>query len=493
MRLEDMNDDLNNVPVPCTLRVTATPVSIEQPDNAFLLFDSFESDPSASSRIIVFSSVDMRFKASLAKEIFADGTYRIVTKGFATLYTIHTVIDSIPYPIFFCLMENEREEAFSRVFSVIKPFLPKFNSEGIGHVDCQRASINALRATFGCQVKVCMFHVNQAVWRMVERCGLAVPYNNIQFPRLHAWLRRLMSFPFLCPENMCQCFHDAFEVMGTDDTLGVEAEFRETFKDVLSYYKRVWLLGVGPQMLSQFGMQNRTNNHAEAFHRWVGSSVQTAHPQTTVLIKLLSRVEQESRDQFIQQRLGQLKKRSEKRLDELETALTNAMDSYMKGLFTTDIEYLSVIAKVYVEYNHNIKVMRHRTSIRFVESFKRIKEAVIESLEKQNTVIIDDESQDEQHNNCFDEFVCQDFNTEIVFNEADEQAETTRLVEGASAEAGEVRCTLRSVKQDRASKKRVRKESTKPKNGGTQDKPVKRKKPTLLQRMKRQRSRSIKN
>ena len=76
------------------------PVSPEHPDNSFLLFDSLEHEPDAPSRILIFASVDMRFKASMATELFADGTYRIVPNGFATLYTIHSVVDGVPYPIF---------------------------------------------------------------------------------------------------------------------------------------------------------------------------------------------------------------------------------------------------------------------------------------------------------------------------------------------------------------------------------------------------------
>ena len=98
----------NELVIPDYLRVTATPVSPENPDNSFLLFDSNENERDAPSRILIFSSADMRFKASMATELFADGTYRIVPNGFATLYTIHSIVGGVPYPIFFCLMQNER-------------------------------------------------------------------------------------------------------------------------------------------------------------------------------------------------------------------------------------------------------------------------------------------------------------------------------------------------------------------------------------------------
>ena len=143
------SNDPNDLVIPDHLRVTATPVSPEHPDNTFLLFDSNEQERDAPSRILIFSSADMRFKASLATELFADGTYRIVPSGFATLYTIHSIIGGVAYPIFFCLAQNEREETFMRILAVAKPFLKTFASNGVVHTDCQLSAINAFKRTFG--------------------------------------------------------------------------------------------------------------------------------------------------------------------------------------------------------------------------------------------------------------------------------------------------------------------------------------------------------
>ena len=77
------------------------------PDNSFLLFDNNEHEQDAPSRVLIFAYADMRFKASVATELFADGTDRFVPNGFATLYTVHSVIDGVPYPVF-CLTQNER-------------------------------------------------------------------------------------------------------------------------------------------------------------------------------------------------------------------------------------------------------------------------------------------------------------------------------------------------------------------------------------------------
>ena len=128
-----------------------------------------------------------------------------------------------------------------RVLNVIKEHLRQFDENGVVHTDCQKSAMNAFRRTFRCKVKVCLFHINQALWRFVSSVNLATAYNNTNKPRLHSWVRKLMAFPFMKAEKMAGCFHENFEVLAFDDKLGVEEEYRKQFQKVVSYYKRFWL------------------------------------------------------------------------------------------------------------------------------------------------------------------------------------------------------------------------------------------------------------
>ena len=130
--VQDVGSDV--LVIPPTLRVTLTPQTVDHPDNSFLMFDNVD-DEEATARIIVFASSDMKFKASRATELFADGTYKVVPKKFATLYTIHTLVDDVPYPIYFCLLENERGETFMKLLNVIKPNLSAFGEGCVVHMD----------------------------------------------------------------------------------------------------------------------------------------------------------------------------------------------------------------------------------------------------------------------------------------------------------------------------------------------------------------------
>ena len=179
-------------------------------DTRFLLHDSALDDP-GNDRFIIFASFSMRQRARLAREVFADGTYRSVSNVFATLYTLHTVFDDVSYPIFFILMSNERKRAFERAFGVIKTHMPQFSCDCVVHVDCQLATIGAFSEVFRCKVQLCLFHKNQAFRRAVSKFGLAAPYNSKTNIKLHIWIRRLLSLPFLPVDTIKGTFEELFE------------------------------------------------------------------------------------------------------------------------------------------------------------------------------------------------------------------------------------------------------------------------------------------
>ena len=88
------------------------------------------------------------------------------------------------------------------VLNMVKPHLKMFDENSVDHTDCQRSAINSFKQTFGCRVKLCLFHMNPALWRSVSKVGLAPGYNDVKHPQLHTWIRRLMGFPFMKRELM---------------------------------------------------------------------------------------------------------------------------------------------------------------------------------------------------------------------------------------------------------------------------------------------------
>ena len=188
---------------------------------------------------------------------------------------------------------------------------------------------------------------------------------------------------------------------------------------------------------------------------------------------------------FDNQRAGKTVKQSDKRFDVLEGSISSVMKSYEEGLFRNDAEFLSSIAKLYVEYNHRVKTELFRNYTAFVTHVANVKNAVLKALEDQNHVILGEESIDPTGEDQ-GAFVEADFQSEIVFDTSlisggeqnfDDQAENH--AEQAPEVPMEICPEEISDKRRRVTKPRPGDEST-----GT---PTKRRRRTLLQKMKKKR------
>ena len=379
-------------------------------DDKFLLYDSKIGDPSAG-RILVFASYSMRQRAALAKEIYADGTYRAVSQIFATLYSIHTTIDGVSYPIFFILMPDERTETFTRAFRVIKEYMHAFGNGCVVHVDCQLSAINAFREAFECEVRICLFHQNQSVWKAVLRFGLAGAYNSISHPRLHIWIRRLLSYPFLPPDVILSEFERLFEDEALSGPFSVEEPFKDRFSNLVRYYKDFWLTRIPVWMWSQHSSTSRTNNVCEGFHNGLRQIIGIAHPNPFVTIQLLRRVDEEATRRFEYYLEGNVVKRIRKRSLELEEKIRHIIERRNKHSSVVDEkQFLDSISSAYLEYYHNEKLARRDISLNVVTMSKQHMDEVAHVLDEQNRYDPLEDSFDDQ------DFIERDAATEIIFD-----------------------------------------------------------------------------
>ena len=161
---------------------------------------------------------------------------------------------------------------------MIKPFMRSFSSACDAHVDCQLAAINAFRSVFGCNVRICLFHQNQAVWRAVARFGLAGHYNSVNFPKLHVRIRRLFALPFLSEVDIVSNFTVLFEQDAVSWKIHVEDCCIEQFKNLVNYYKLFWLTKTPVKMRCNNAEKEWTNNRCEEFHNGLHQTIQIALP-----------------------------------------------------------------------------------------------------------------------------------------------------------------------------------------------------------------------
>ena len=353
-------------------------------DRIFLIRDS-KADGQSAERILIFASYSMRQHAAVSKELYADGTYRAVSNIFATLYTIHTTIDDVSYPIFFVLMPDELSQTFKRAFNVIKQYMHSFNKDSVVHVDCQLAAINAFKDVFNCDVRISLFRQNQAVWKAVLRFGLAGAYNSISQPRLHIWIRRLLSLPFLPVDVISSEFERLFERDALSGSFSVEEQFKDNFRELVRYYKDFWMSRIPVVMWSQHASARRTNNVCEGFHSGLRQIVGIAHPNQFVTIQLLRRVDNEATRRFENYLSGNVLKRIRRRSLELEERIGNVADRYDKTRIAINPkQFLNNFSSVYLEFYHNKKLSRRDISLNVVALSKRHMDEIAAVLEEQN-------------------------------------------------------------------------------------------------------------
>ena len=408
--------DLASLVIPDCLKVVGT--SLDHGDKTFLIFDSFDEDRECD-RVLIFSSHGMRQRAATAIEIFADGTYRTASNTIATLYTVHTVIGGVSFPIFFMMLPNERETTFERAFLVIRRFMNAFSETSVAHVDCQLAAINALRTVFGCRIRICLFHQNQAVWRAVARFGLAGAYNNREFPKLHLWVRRLFALPFLTDEVILSNFSLLFERDAINGEIHVEGSCIEAFEKLVHYYKSFWLQKIGVNMWCNNVGQDRTNNRCEGFHNGLRQAIPLAHPNPYILIELLRKTEKESSERFGQYLRGEDVCQSTKKRKVFEERITKALERYRSlNTVITPRQFLDQVAIAYMDFYNDEKLTREKGTLEAARPFGKV-DAVRDILNQQS--VCDDCRMIES------EFVEMNETTEIFFNSIIEESTRAEL------------------------------------------------------------------
>ena len=146
----------------------------------FLLFDDAGTSQDPKPRMLGFATHRNMEILLGERPVFMDGTFRVVPSQFSQLYTLHAKYMGQMFPLVYFLLADKEKETYTRVFDLIKTYAaskglvfspPRF------HIDYEVAMILAIEESFpGVEVKGCNFHYTQALWRKVQKRGLASFY-----------------------------------------------------------------------------------------------------------------------------------------------------------------------------------------------------------------------------------------------------------------------------------------------------------------------------
>ena len=143
-------------------------------------------------------------------------------------------------------------------------------------MDFEVAAQNAARRTFQCQMKGCMFHFRQAIWKSAQRHGLQAAFQDN--PDVRQFVRRAAALPLL---RLCDI--DDFWLNALQD-VDIDIPGVSPFAD---YVTEFWVEGGERLMWSHFDTVGpRTTNHVEGWHSKL-NNVAASHPNMFKLINII--------------------------------------------------------------------------------------------------------------------------------------------------------------------------------------------------------------
>ena len=167
----------------------------------FLLFSDGDAD-----KMVVFSTEDQLRLLQEADTIYMDGTFTCCPQLWNQLYSLHARKDDQTYPLVYALLPDRQTTTYVRLFENLKTHVHRLFNRVLDPVcvqtDFEMAAIRAVEQSFpNADIKGCMFHYTQAIWRKTQQIGLAEQYKNDD--SVKTWVRRAAGLPLL-PMNEVQ-------------------------------------------------------------------------------------------------------------------------------------------------------------------------------------------------------------------------------------------------------------------------------------------------
>ena len=219
--------------------------------------------------VIIFSDKLYYLLADITNIQF-DGTIYTVPKQFYQLWTLFLTVGRHAIPAIHCLLTNKDEELYVAVIQKIREIVPQLEADCVMS-DWEQAARNAVKRVYpGIRVNGCWFHYTQAIWRKIQKCGLASTYRGNS--ECASFVKKIMAVPFL-PAELILPTYTLLQIPTLQQS---QMDKLEVF---LNYFKKQWLTKIGPEELSIFNLNNVTNNAAESYHGKLKSIIKSSHPR----------------------------------------------------------------------------------------------------------------------------------------------------------------------------------------------------------------------
>ena len=327
-----------------------------------MLYDSRDDPDHKSGRIIMFGTKNNLNILMKSPNWFADGTFKVAPTIFYQLFTIlcsfYQVTDDIPQvvalPMLFVLMEDKKEESYTKIFSVIKM---KCQQLGVNFsapfrimTDFELAVINATKEVFGDVIQGCFFHLRQCIFRRIQLEGLQQAHNDPEDNSVKVAAQMVCALAFVPVEDVEKSFDLLF------------ADIPESFICIAEYFEVNYVRGRPargrrrgtvarylPSLWNQYEciLQNlaRTNNLSEGWHNRFQLVVGRNHPSPYAFFSELQTEQGDTETMIRELELGRkLKKGQERSRKKNNERIRNIVNEYEKYKRNDEIlKYLKTI------------------------------------------------------------------------------------------------------------------------------------------------------
>ncbi|MPC35670.1 hypothetical protein E2C01_029100 [Portunus trituberculatus] len=270
-------------------------------DAAHIPADFLRADVTVHERRhLIFATTQQINYLIKAKSWYLDGTFKLCRYPFMQLLTINAFVRADDHakqvPLMFALMSGRKKSDYRKVFQELLTILPAGPSVQHITVDYEKAIWKVLPEFLpDTQIKGCVFHWTQAIWRKIQEVGLQHGYTHND--GTYKYLCRVMALPFL-PEE---------EIIPIYDCLSRQATTAQ-LQSITDYISRTWIHSSTwpPSSWSVFNQSIRTYNDIEGWHnRFNKRAVGRCNLQLYLLVNLLHK---EAKITFVHIRLVAEKK-----------------------------------------------------------------------------------------------------------------------------------------------------------------------------------------
>ena len=336
----------------------------------FFLYDSYENDEVEEfGRILIFATKENIRQLFRCNTWFVDGTFKCAPSIFFQLFAIMGAISHVDrkgklqttaLPLVYSLLESKEKISYQKVFEItissVRNLNIQVNMPSTIMTDYEQSIILAAKEVIGEEnIKCCLFHLCQNIYRHIQSEGLQARYRDPNDRTIKVASHMICALAFIPPDQVKDTF------------INIKEEIPEDLIPVYDYFGINYVLGrpsrrqnrrgrppmippiYPPKLWNQYHSvlqgTDRTNNNSEGWHNRLQTVIGKHHPSLYAFLSELKKEQADTEIMIRQLQLGQeVKKGKDPKRRLKEERLLSIVLQYNDYLERNDvIQYLKNI------------------------------------------------------------------------------------------------------------------------------------------------------